>query len=102
MLLIIHGLRCLIPQAGMRSLRVIEAEKTVNPDPGITWSFVFIRVYILVLNGPPKSLDKDVVICPSPVVHADPGSGIEENLSVFRAGEVTALIGIHDLRSSRL
>ena len=100
MLLIIHGLRCLILQAGMRSLRVVKAEEAVNANACITRGVVLIEIYVLVFDSTPESLDKDVVVSPSPVIHADFGSGIEEDVRVFRACEVTALVRIHDLGRS--
>ena len=41
--------------------------------------------------------DKDVVVSPPSVLHADHGVGIEEELSEIGACEVASLIGVHNL-----
>ena len=80
----------------MRSFRVVETEIFVYPNTGITWCFVLVEINILVFYSTPQPFDKDVVVSPSPVVHADPGSDIEEDVSKYRTCEVAALIRIHD------
>ncbi len=80
----------------MGPYRIVEAQITVNANAGIPGCFVFVNINILVLDTTPKPFDKDVVVSPSPVVHADSGTGIEEDLRVFRAGEVASLVAVHD------
>ncbi len=78
----------------MRPLRIVEAQITVNANAGISGCLVLVEIDILVLNTTPKPFDKDVVVCPSSVVHADSGTGIEEDLRVFRACEVASLVAV--------
>ena len=80
----------------MQPLRIVKTEISVYPYASITWGFVLVEIDILVLYGTPQPFDKDVVESPSPVVHADLGSGVEEDVSEFRTCEVAALIAVHD------
>ena len=84
----------------MRPFRVVETEISVYSYTGITWGLVLVEIDILVFYGTPQPFDKDVVVSPSPVIHADPGSGIEKDVSEFRTCEVAVLITVHDLWNS--
>ena len=83
----------------MRSLCIVEAKIPVNANTCISRGLVTIGVDIFVLYAAPQPFDKDVVVSPSPVVHADPGACIEEDICKLWACEVAPLITVHNLRS---
>src|SRR3954471_23996935 len=54
---------------------------------------VGMQVYVFVFQASPQPLDEDVVHAPALAVHADPDA-----FSTPVNGELTALIGVEDLR----
>jgi hypothetical protein len=54
---------------------------------------VVVEINLLVLDGPPETLDKNIIVDPATTVHADP-----DILFLQPAGKLTALICIEDFR----
>src|SRR3954454_13745451 len=57
-----------------------------------------MQVYVFVFQASPQPLDEDVVHAPALAVHADPDAVGLQHAGEVGAGELTALIGIEDLR----
>ena len=84
----------------MEPFLVVKMKVPVDPYPRFPGGLIPIQIDILVLHAPPQPLDEDVVVSPPPMVHADPGSGVEEDVRVSWACEVAPLVAVHYLRDS--
>jgi len=59
-----------------------------------------VQVKVLVLDGPPEPLDKDVVLAAAPAIHADGDLVVLEDVDKVVAGKLSALVGVEDFRPS--
>ena len=84
----------------MQPLLIVISKVSVDADAGLARRPEFFWVDILVFHSPPETLDEDVVVGPSPVVHADLASRFLEKPCVLGAGEMAALVAVHDFRHS--
>jgi len=82
----------------MESLAVVESEIPTNRCPGFTDRTVGAQVGLLVLDRAPKVLDHDIVAPRAPAIHTDGDLIALQHAGEGLAGELTALIGIEDLR----
>lgn len=55
----------------MRASRVVEAHVSADPGPGFGHAGIGPQVDFLVFDGPPETLDKNVVLPGTLAVHAD-------------------------------
>ena len=77
----------------------------VKTDPGVEapaqgrTAIKRVQVKVLILDGPPEPLDKDVVLAAPPPIHADGDVVVFKYLRKGFAGELRALVGVEDLRA---
>jgi len=90
----IHFSRCLIPQALMWTLIVIVRKVASNACASIFWCVIWTKIDIFVFNRSSKPFNKYVIKCSSAMIHADLRTSVQEQLGVFGACEVAALITI--------
>ena len=64
-----------VAQCIMQPLGVVEPEVLRKAVPGVSDALVTVKIHLLLLHGPPQTLDKDIVEDPSSAVHAYPDSG---------------------------
>ena len=58
------------------------------------------QVKIMILDGPPQTLNEDIILAAAPAVHADFHLALLEHLGEGCAGKLRALVGIEDCRPS--
>ena len=59
-----------------------------------------MQVKVLVLDGPPEPLDKDVVLAAAPAIHADGDLVVLQDIDKVVAGKLSTLVGVEDFRPS--
>ena len=57
-----------------------------------------MQVKVVMFDGPPQTLDEDVVLASAAAVHADGDAVVLEDLGERGAGKLGALIGVEDVR----
>ncbi|WP_394708055.1 hypothetical protein [uncultured Desulfosarcina sp.] len=57
-----------------------------------------MQVNVLVLEGPPQSLDENVVLAAASTIHADGDLIILEHLGESVAGKLSTLVGVENIR----
>src|ERR671911_274942 len=82
----------------MKAFLIVKAQPSGNARPGFGNRSVGVQVYVFVLQTSPKPLDEDVVHAPALAVHADPDAVGLQHAGEVGAGELTALVGVKDLR----
>src|SRR3989338_2899997 len=82
----------------MSSLHVVIIEVILETFLRFRNVLVAPEINILVFDGPPQTLNKDIIKSPATAVHADLNPAIEKNARKLLACELTALIGIENLR----
>src|SRR3989338_10750596 len=82
----------------MSSLHVVIVEVIPKAFLGFRNVLVAPEINIFVFDGPPQTLNKDIIKSPAAAIHADLNPAIEKNARKFLACELTALIGIKNLR----
>ena len=80
----------------MKPLVVIAAQVPVQPFSGIPGAVIILEIHVLILYRPPQAFYKDVVICPSSMVHANLCARIQKQAGILGTGEVTSLVAVHD------
>ena len=65
---------------------------------GIGDRLVGMEVDLLVFDGPPETLDKDVVEYPATAIHSDPDIVFLQQPGKRTAGKLAALIGVENFR----
>jgi hypothetical protein len=82
----------------MGALSVVVCQPFLDPRAGVRASFKCIEIDAFIFQGPPKPFDHSV-INPAPTpVHGYLHIGIFQRLYPIKAGELAALIAVHDLR----
>ncbi len=84
----------------MGALLVKEAKVSLKPLPQICDAVVGVQVDMLALHRAPESFNKEVVHPPSLAIHADLDVVGIQDASELLAGELSALVGVKDLRPS--
>jgi|GEM_PF-3459578 len=87
-----------IGQRLMRALGVVELEIATKPHARLARIAIVSQVDLLILHTAPQTLRKDVVKGTPFAIHADLDACGKQRLRDLRAREVTALIGIPNLR----
>lgn len=81
----------------MRALGVVESKVFRQAHKQLAHRGIAVEVDVFMLDAPPKSLHKDVVIRPAPAVHADGDPLTIEHTRVGLAGELAALVTVEHL-----
>ena len=84
----------------MGTLRIIEVEIATEAVSGISAILICFQIHFFVLNRPPKSFDEQVIIITPLPIHADSDSMFFQETGEGLAGELSALIGVKDIRSA--
>lgn len=82
----------------VRARGVVEAEESLQPGCRVGDRVVGIQVDLLVLDTAPQPFDEHDVELTALAVHADTDAGLLEPADELTAGELTALVGVEDLR----
>ena len=82
------------------SLCVVEGDVASDRLPCFADAFIGVQIDFLVLDGSPEALDKDIVSPCALAVHADRDAVVDQHVCEFGIGELTALIGVEDLRAA--
>src|SRR5450759_805045 len=88
--------RCAISQALMGTLLVIEPKVLAKSGVQLWHRLVISQVDVFILDGPPKSFDKDVVQGATPPIHTDPHARHFERVGKRMRRELHALIRVKD------
>lgn len=78
--------------------RVVEGDPLGDAEPGLAPVRVTLEIDILVLRRALQSLYEDVVHPPPAAIRRDAHAGSQQGRSEFATGELTALVGVEDLR----
>jgi hypothetical protein len=81
-------------QGLMGALGVVEPEVGGKPLTDLSQGLIVLEVHLLILDGAPQPLHKDVVECPALAIHADAYPVGLEHAGKVVAGERAALIGM--------
>jgi hypothetical protein len=84
----------------MNPIRVVEEKVFVQASTGFRDSHVLMKVNLFIFDRSPESLHEDIVIHPTPAIHADAFSFKDSREIV--AGKLRALIGVENLRYGNL
>jgi len=79
-------------------LQVVKPDPLGQPLSQLGTAVEGMQVQVMVFEGPPEPLDKDVVPALAPSVHADGDVVILEHLSETVTDKLTALVGVEDFR----
>ena len=82
----------------MGAAGVVEGKVFSQTVPSVVDGGVGFEVHVFVFDGPPQPFREDIIHAPSTTVHTDRDIFIQQECSVLRAREVTALIRIMNLR----
>ena len=82
----------------MESLLVVKREPAAKPLPKIGTVVKRAEVDIVVLQRPPQSFDKDVVLGTASAVHTDGNAMVLEYAGEILTGKLGSLIGVEDFR----
>ena len=91
-----------VVQGLVTSFGMVEGKILLQSQTSFQYILVLIERDILLFDTPPQTFDKDIVQTPTSSVHADPNLVRFQYTRKPRTGEVTALIGVEDVRSCRL
>ena len=82
----------------MGSPVVVEGDELTQARSGMGNRVVGFEIDLVVLDGSPKTHDKDVVAPAALAIHADPDAVRLKLPGEFGAGELAALVGVEDFR----
>ena len=80
----------------MKSLHIVKEEIFGQAITSLRDCLVVMEIDLLVFNGPPKTLNKDIIVDLATTVHTNPDSPLFQPTGKLKAGKLTALIGIED------
>jgi hypothetical protein len=81
----------------MKSLHIVEEEVSGEATAGLEDCLVVMEIDLLIFDGPPETLDKDIIVYPATTVHADTDILLLQPTGKLSACKLAALIGIEDL-----
>ena len=87
-----------VVQGLVTSFGIVEWKIFLQSQTSFQYVLVLIEIDILLFDAPPQSLDKDIVQAPTATIHTDPNLIRFQYTRKPRTGEMTALIGIEDVR----
>jgi hypothetical protein len=82
----------------MKAFLVVKVQPISNARLGCGDRRIGVQVDVLIFQASPKPLDEDVVPAPALAVHADLDGVGFQHAGEVGAGELTALIGVENLR----
>jgi len=82
----------------MRSFPVVQLNVFADGTPGMADRLVGFQVVLLALDAAPYPLDEHVIAPASLAVHRQPDAPAQHGLGERARRELTALIGVHDVR----
>ncbi len=82
----------------MKPVVIVERHVFLKAAVELSDLLVLVQVEPLVFEGPPETFHEDVVQGPASAVHADSDLSLFERSQEGLAGELTALVGVEDLR----
>src|SRR5690554_7019170 len=82
----------------MRAAAVVEAKVSLDSGASFRDAGIGPQVDFLVFDGPPQTLDEDVVAPGALAIHTDLDLAGGQNLDELGRGELAALIRVEDLR----
>ena len=85
-------------EARMWPRAIVEIQVPAERSTGIADTVVGPQVDLLVFDRPPQPLNKDIVAPRAAAIHADRDGIVQQQAGERGAGELTALIGVEDLR----
>ena len=91
---------CLVSEALVKPLVVVEAEVSVQASPQFVSRFARVQVHVLLLHAAPQPLDEDVVQGTATAVHADGNAVVFQQLHIVCRGELAALVAVDDFWAS--
>ena len=77
---------------------VVEVNPLVKPSPKLGSIVKCMQVKIVILDGPPEALDKDVVLNPATAIHTDLNAVGFQQPHESLTGKLRSLVGVKDLR----
>lgn len=80
----------------MDPLCIVKIQVPTDPFTGLSGTRVFVEVDLFILETAPEPLREDVVSVSALAVHADLYACCLEQANVGGAGEVAALVAVHD------
>ena len=84
------------------ALVVVEADPAPDADPSLRSGFPGVQIDAFILQGPPQTLDEDVVDAAPFAIHRDPGADPFQPVGPGEGRELRPLIGVHDLGRAEL
>ena len=82
----------------MKASLVVEGKIFADPGFRLVAVGVAFEIDVLILERAPDAFDEDVVHPAAAPVHRDAHAGLEQRAGEIRAGELTALVGVENLR----
>ena len=89
--------RCPILQALMKPLVVVESKVTGQAGDQSEHGGIIFQVNVLVLDGSPQALDKDVIQGATSAIHTDADVGRFQDTSKGQRRELSALVSVENL-----
>ena len=86
----------------VRALVVVEGDPAPNAEPSLGPSFPGVRINAFILQGPPETLNEDVVDAANFAIHRDPAADPFQPVGPGEGRELRPLIGVHDLGRAEL
>ena len=86
----------------MRATAIVEIEISIQSPSGGGNGFVAVQINLFILHGFPQPFDEHVVAPAAFAIHADLDFVLLKHADEGRAGELTALVGVHDFRRAVL
>jgi len=87
-----------VAESRVRPFLVVAPEEVFEAPYGLPDARVVFEIDLLVLDGPPKSLDEDIVEDPAFAVHADGDAMGLQKVGKLLARELRSLVSVEDLR----
>ena len=84
----------------MRSELVVTCEVSLQASLGIAHRVIGMQIDFLVFHAPPEPFHKHVVTPSAFAIHADLDTIVFQQAGEFLAGELAALVGVEDFRST--
>ena len=85
-------------QAAVGPSLVIKGDPSADTGAGLRAGFIGVQIYVLILEGVPKALDKHVVQPAATPIHGDADVVLPQDARESEAGKLTPLVGVEDIR----
>ena len=81
----------------MKPLHIVEEEIFDKATASLRYRYVLMEIDLLVLDRPPETLNKDIIVGPAATAHTNPDIPFLQPTGKLTASKLTPLIGIEDL-----